>query len=946
MRAGACTIQQALTTEAAAILKHSLNLARRRGHAQVTPLHVAATLLNSSCSASSLLRRACVRSHPHHPTSLPLQCRALELCFNVALNRLPTSSPPSSSSSLLRSHPSLSNALIAALKRAQAHQRRGCIEIQNNISHQSQQQSNQPLLAIKVELEQLIISILDDPSVSRVMREAGFSSTSVKHNLEEDSSTAGFGISPCAKPLSFFDNGSLLFPTQFMKQVEKKEGDVRVVLEVMMRRDQQSPQQRKRSGNTVVVGDSASMAEGVVDELLMRLERGDVPEELRGAQVIKLQLSYVHLRLMSRIDVEMKISDLRRRIFSSLEKGVVVYAGDLRWIVGEEDRDDVASAGFKPADYFISEFGRFLSELKSGINGGGRGRIQVLAFSSYQTYMRCKLMNPSLESQWALQAVVVPSGGLALSLHSPCGRDSVTPKLKQYHEFQRPKQNRVCDGDEVEEKLTCCGECISHYEKEAASALKFVTKEAITVNSQLPCWLQNTKPEKVCRENLFELRRKWNRLCRNLHDQSRISQVRAQIHPTSISNAYPWWSNSLPPSTKRNISMESSSISPKSLPKSPRNTIATTLALCSRPVFADSAASTDKKMELLQVSQRDDLTKKLQENIPWQSETMRLLVVDALMECRSNQKKGNWILIHGNDLIAKRRLARVVAESLGSTLGVLHIDVRKSSSGSIDLLAEALEKGSKNVVLIEGIESGNPELIKQIKDGIKTGFLMNSCGREVCLASLLIILTSSASEMEEDSDRVIRMRIRAEEEHPSFSDEKRKAEWNPTGAKKKKKLGTADGGALDLNVAIIGNGEGEEEGALSGLTHEVGAGCEEDHDLPPTAVFNFETNAANTADQIAEGFTAKLRRVFEEMVAGNGGEGRLVVEQDLAEKLAAASGFFLEVEFDRWVNEVFKICIPTVKRGGRVRLEMEGKEGNLEGLGYLGSPLPKKIIVS
>ncbi|KAG0470694.1 hypothetical protein HPP92_016809 [Vanilla planifolia] len=131
MRTGASNIQQALTAEAAAVLKHSLNLARRRGHAQVTPLHVAATLINSSSSASSILRRACARSSPHHPTSLPLQCRALELCFNVALNRLPTSPLPSSSS-LLHSHPSLSNALVAALKRAQAHQRRGCIESQNN----------------------------------------------------------------------------------------------------------------------------------------------------------------------------------------------------------------------------------------------------------------------------------------------------------------------------------------------------------------------------------------------------------------------------------------------------------------------------------------------------------------------------------------------------------------------------------------------------------------------------------------------------------------------------------------------------------------------------------------------------------------------------------------------------------------------------------------------
>ncbi|TVU29817.1 hypothetical protein EJB05_21404, partial [Eragrostis curvula] len=54
-----------------------------RGNAQVTPLHVASAML---ASPQGLLRAACLRSHSH-----PLQCKALELCFNVALNRLPTS---------------------------------------------------------------------------------------------------------------------------------------------------------------------------------------------------------------------------------------------------------------------------------------------------------------------------------------------------------------------------------------------------------------------------------------------------------------------------------------------------------------------------------------------------------------------------------------------------------------------------------------------------------------------------------------------------------------------------------------------------------------------------------------------------------------------------------------------------------------------------------------
>ncbi|KAG5548514.1 hypothetical protein RHGRI_014010 [Rhododendron griersonianum] len=62
-------------------------------------------------------------------------------------------------------------ALAVAPKRAQACQRHGCPE-------------QQPLLAIKFDLEQLIISILNDPSVSRVMHEASFSSPVLKAKIE------------------------------------------------------------------------------------------------------------------------------------------------------------------------------------------------------------------------------------------------------------------------------------------------------------------------------------------------------------------------------------------------------------------------------------------------------------------------------------------------------------------------------------------------------------------------------------------------------------------------------------------------------------------------------------------------------------------------------------------------------------------------------------------
>ncbi|KAL0410201.1 UNVERIFIED_CONTAM: protein SMAX1-LIKE 3 [Sesamum latifolium] len=164
MRAGGnCAVQQALTADAASVVKQAVALAKRRGHAQVTPLHVASTMLAAS---SGLLRVACP-AHSH-----PLQCKALELCFNVALNRLPASSSSPFLGHHSRFHPSRTR--LWRLQARSSHQRRGSIENQQ-----------QPLLAVKIELEQLIISYLDDPSVSRVMRGSWFSSTQVKSNVEK-----------------------------------------------------------------------------------------------------------------------------------------------------------------------------------------------------------------------------------------------------------------------------------------------------------------------------------------------------------------------------------------------------------------------------------------------------------------------------------------------------------------------------------------------------------------------------------------------------------------------------------------------------------------------------------------------------------------------------------------------------------------------------------------
>ncbi|KAH1242223.1 Protein SMAX1-LIKE 3 [Glycine max] len=469
MRGGICSIQlQPLTLEATTVVKQAVNLATRRGHAQVTPLHVASAMLATS---TGLLRKACLQCHSH-----PLQFKALELCFNVELNPLPAST----SSPLLApqySTPSLSNALVAAFKRAQAHQRRGSIENQQ-----------QHILALKIKVEQLVISILDDPSVSKVMREAGFSSTLVKTRVEQAVSMEVYSkkassdrshakenitkphhvvlggsnnVSPSSGPFGQVTAGSFTKPN--LDHVNND--DVTSVLSELVRRK-----------NTVIVGEGVANAEGVAKEVMERFEVGNVHRDLRYVQFVSLPL--MCFRNISKEEVEHKLMEIRNLVKSCVGKGVVLYLGDLKC--------------------------------------GESSRLWLMGIATFKAYMKCKMCHPSLEAIWELHPFTIPVGSLSLSLNF-------------HSDFQAQERSKLFfkdvafeDRTGVRNHLTCCRDCLINFEKEAQSITNCIRKKFCPASS-LPTWLQNCKEERSDimedQENsrLEYLCKKWNSLCNSIH---------------------------------------------------------------------------------------------------------------------------------------------------------------------------------------------------------------------------------------------------------------------------------------------------------------------------------------------------------------------------------------------------------------------------------------------
>ncbi|XP_071732071.1 protein SMAX1-LIKE 3-like [Rutidosis leptorrhynchoides] len=718
MRTGGYTIQHTLTLDAANVVKQALVLARRRGHAQVTPLHVASAMLTSP---TSILRKACLQ-----PNSHPLQYKALELCFNVALNRLPTMQSNPVMLNPNQSHnPSLSNALVAAFKRAQAHQRRGSIENQQ-----------QPILALKVEIEQLIISILDDPSVSRVMREAGFSSTQIKNNIEQMEISIS---SP--NPRSFSQSKENFKPRSLAKVQDE---DVMSVIEMMMN--------RKRR-NIVVIRECLASADAIVKGVIDKFETEN-NFNLRFMQFVSLPLHTLHH--LSREDVQDKIRELKCLVKSFVGRGVILYLGDLNWISdywsNHSDRKLNGSYYYSPMEHMIME----LSGLNLGVDSG---KLWLMGIANSQTYMRCKIGHPSLETLWDLCPLTLPIASLDLTLNIE-SKDS---------------------GNEMK-LLTCCTECSVNLRREARSIPSYGrTNDSITAGgSTLPSWLQQYKEDnsrqstndKEC-EKVGNLCKKWNSICSSLHNQQPMSSS-PNLNQQNVTWPVIFESNT-PKEHQFFMGGEQcfEDPNPKTLlpellsnPNSSPNS-----ASCSEASYHDDNQEYYlHKLKEMNPENVNLLSNALERVVPWQREIIPE-IVSTILQCRSGtmERKGNqetWLSFMGADNNGKEKIAKELAKVVfGSRnnfvqLGLSRFSATRGDSTDddqelaskkrardengqsyLERFIDAVQENANRVFFMEDIEQVDYYSLMGIKKAIKNGMFTLDSGETVLLNEAIVIFS-------------------------------------------------------------------------------------------------------------------------------------------------------------------------------------------------------------
>ncbi|KAL1080413.1 hypothetical protein V6Z11_D10G293600 [Gossypium hirsutum] len=500
--------RQCLMPEAATALDEAVAVARRREHTQTTSLHAVSALLSLPSSSSLSLRAACSRAGnvaypPRH------QFRALELCVSVSLDRVP--------SGQLTDDPPVSNSLMAAIKRSQANQRRQQPE-NFNIYRDISQQNGSNISSIKVELCHLILSILDDPVVSRVFAEAGFRSSEIKLAITCPLPThlpfprrRGPPVFLCNLENPNPDPGprGFTFPFPFPGFASYFENRNRIV-ELLARRR-----------NPLLVGacayDALTNFTAQSKDIFHIISIGDYITKCINDGFNKTEADS-KFEEMGRV-VERKTGG------SGL---YVVDIGGLEAFVNGENEEGEEEGG---VSYIVGQLTRLLQVHE--------GNVHVLgAATSYQTYLEFICRFPSVEKHWDLQ--ILPMTVIRSSLPRSYPKSSLMESFVPFGGlFPTLSESKGSLTGSYQPVPPHCHLCSERYKQEVIALSKggFNVSVADQYRSALPSWLQmaelganngsymKTKDDGLLlNAKIAGLRKKWDDICWRLHHTHRVPE--------------------------------------------------------------------------------------------------------------------------------------------------------------------------------------------------------------------------------------------------------------------------------------------------------------------------------------------------------------------------------------------------------------------------------------
>ncbi|KAI3754578.1 hypothetical protein L1987_54365 [Smallanthus sonchifolius] len=541
---------------------------------------------------------------------------------------------------------------------------------------------------------------------------------------------------------------------------------------------------KSKKKNPVLVAESE--AESIKKEVLMRIQ---TESEFKNADVISGEFPA-------------RIRELGESIGG--RRSVVIDLGDLKWLV--EISDEIREA--------VTEVTRLVTKFRAEKGDN----IWLIGKASCETYMRCQVYHPCLESDWDLQALPVSSRS---PLSYGFGTNGIFgSSVESLNWFKSTDQTPP----------PCCPKCFHDYELE-------LVKSFVEVKSDLPQWLQNAKaqsgetesdtgserrPPQRSMVNDQELMKKWSDICSRIHPNGNqiLGFGRMVLRQTGQRKEAP-----LSPVRTDLV------LGPKGVHED--LTVKDYLGcISSEPRSKGDGLPKGNFVNCSDAGSFKKLLKGLMKVAWWQPEVASTIATSVTQYSRGSL----WLLFAGPDRVGKKKMASVLAEHvcgagpiticLGSRRDEDEMDCGFRGKTMLDRIVDAVRRNPFSVILLLDIDEADMLVRGSLKNAMERGRLTDFHGREISLGNIIFVLTGNWST--NNSDETVEKKWL----HPSSIGDwrlkltvcekrsKRRADWLPeinTSPKQQKKV--ESGLSLDLNLAV----EAEEERTdTSDLTIEQG----------------------------------------------------------------------------------------------------------------------------
>ncbi|KAK6135935.1 hypothetical protein DH2020_030318 [Rehmannia glutinosa] len=439
-------------------------------------------------------------------------------------------------------------------------------------------------------------------------------------------------------------------PTFSYKNMNRVDNDVMSVLEAMT---------NNKTKNTVIVSDSVASSESLVRGVIEKFDnKENVPSDMKFVQFISVPL--FSLRNISKGEFEVKLGELRK--------------------------SDVYNKYYCPVEYMIMELSRLLL--------CDNKRLWLMGIATFQTYARCKIGRPSLETLWSLYPVnIIPVADLGLSLSLDHNRD-MRDQVKKEPEDDDSNYWLLQKG-KIKQHLICCSDCSENFKKEAQGVIMSTKQEFVTSTStsRLPSWLQKYKDEsrkqiinvdQECDDTITDLCKKWNSICGSIHTKRggkilNILSTSSSPSSSTSNNGDHHHKHKL----KQSRLVDWPVIFEPSRYDNDQGEPAEKPDLLSNPNSSPNSASSSEAsddQEFMEISRGFDelnsdnmniLCNALEKKVPWQG-CIIPEIVSTILKCRSGMKtkdinvnrQESWLVFLGDDCDGKESIARELAKAV------------------------------------------------------------------------------------------------------------------------------------------------------------------------------------------------------------------------------------------------------------------------------------------